>query len=141
MSTCPACRHEAEDGAAICPVCGAALEENISIDPKDTGWHLSANQDGPAWPLDAQGQPVPPRQLVRAGDGTSYTMTLSMMAAYGIPTVTKMPYGAFSSPVIFGGAILGGYIFVPETLWEDAKALLDAGPLEDDFEEEDTIDE
>lgn len=78
----------------------------------------------PDWPIGEDGTPVAPVFLFSAENTSDYETRLTLMRAYGIPVLTKIPNQAFFSPVIFGTMLIGADLYVPETLLEDAKALL-----------------
>ena len=82
-------------------------------------------EKGPEWTKDDTGTPVPPVFLLHVGgDAMEVKMTLSLLHAYGIPTVCQYPNDGSFANVIMGFAPAGTDIFVPETALEDARNIL-----------------
>ena len=80
---------------------------------------------GPEWIKDDAGAPVPPEFLLHlGGDVMELNMTLSLLHAYGIPTVCQYPNDGSFANVIMGFAPTGADIFVPQTMAEDARNIL-----------------
>lgn len=78
------------------------------------------------WPRDGAGEPVTPALLAEGCEqNMGDTITMSMLEAYGIPSFKQYPhYGGFAK-TIMGMSAEGVSIFVPETMLEDAKALME----------------
>ncbi|HHT16246.1 MAG TPA: hypothetical protein GXZ77_00795 [Papillibacter sp.] len=90
------------------------------------------------WPKREDGTEVPPAFLTHTG-GTPMDeqILLTMLEAYGIPAVTQYPNDGSFGKVILGVAGGGVDVFVPETMLEDARALLTAEADESPHEEAD----
>ena len=97
--------------------------------------------DGPEWPRDENGEPVPPVFLKHISGGPlDLELALNLLEAYGIPHVSEYPNNGAFGKMIFGHPPSGMEVFVPETLLEDAKNILDADIDEEDEDgEEDDL--
>jgi hypothetical protein len=87
------------------------------------------------WPKNEDGKDVPPVFLTHTGGAAmDEQILLSMLEAYGIPAVTKYPGDGTFGKVVLGASGYGADIYVPETMYEDAKALLaaEAEPSEEE---------
>ena len=78
------------------------------------------------WPKDANGDPVAPKFLTHClSVDMADTILINMLDAYGIPAVVLHPGDGDFGKVLLGMSGTGSSIFVPETLHEDAMALLE----------------
>ncbi|MBR1660079.1 MAG: hypothetical protein IJ705_07160 [Oscillospiraceae bacterium] len=78
------------------------------------------------WPKQPDGSPVPPKFLTHcASTDLSDQMLVSMLAAYGIPAVVEYPGDGAFGKVMLGLSGTGSSIYVPETLYIDAKELME----------------
>ncbi|MDR1217913.1 MAG: hypothetical protein LBJ99_04915 [Oscillospiraceae bacterium] len=85
-----------------------------------------------AWPDSTPGEPVAPAFLTHVDGGTlDFEMTLSLLGAYGIPTLTQYPREGVIGQVIAGFPGGGLDIYVPETLLDEARDILAADAVED----------
>ena len=85
------------------------------------------------WPLDAAGEPVAPVFLAhRTSNDMADTMLVSLLEAYGIPTLLQYPNDGEFGRVILGISGGGADIYVPETEYEAAMELLNGEVVEDD---------
>lgn len=85
------------------------------------------------WPKKENGDMITPAFLMHAGGNPMDTeITLSLLAAYGIPAVCQYPNDGEFGKLIIGHAAGGVDIFVPETLVDEAKDILNAEIVEDD---------
>ena len=98
-------------------------------------WGKSEKLD---WPKLENGEPEPPALLCEATNKDEFQRVMMFMRGCGIPVVEQMPGNMPFTTVLFGSEILGGSVFVPESLLEDAKILLESPPPEDDEPEDDT---
>lgn len=90
------------------------------------------------WPKKENGETVAPAFLMHAGGNPLVTeITLSLLEAYGIPAVCQYPNNGEFGKLIIGYAAGGVDIFVPETLLEDARNILNAEVVGDDEDDED----
>lgn len=95
--------------------------------------------DGPAWPTDAQGEKVRAKLLRHTFDSPAEAdMTVSLLAAYGIPCFPYYEGEGVTGKVISGFSGYGASLYVPETMYDDAAALLTAEPVDDENNEEET---
>lgn len=78
------------------------------------------------WPRDAQGRAENSAFLCRCG-GTdmSDTLTVNLLEAYGIPCVRNYPGDGAFGHLVMGASGTGVDIFVPESMLEEAKKLLE----------------
>ena len=89
--------------------------------------------DTPAWPVDEKGEKVAARQLRHTLDNMADAdMTISLLAAYGIPCFPYYDGEGVTGKVISGFSGFGASLYVPETMYEDAQALLQAEIVEDE---------
>lgn len=87
------------------------------------------------WPTTETGEPVAPALLLEAQNGHEVFNARMTLTAMGIPFLVQNPNPAIFTTVLFGTEIIGGNLYVPETLLEDAKELIrtppDAGEAKD----------
>ncbi len=83
------------------------------------------------WPKLETGEPEPPALLCETGDRDEFQRVMMLMRGYGIPAIERMPENLPFTTVLFGSEILGGSVYVPESLLDDAKILLTAPPPEE----------
>ena len=84
------------------------------------------------WPHDRNGEPVPPKFLTHctsrdAGD----VMLVNFLQSYGIPAAVLHPGDGSFGKVVLGISGTGSSIYVPETMYEQAKDLMEAKPDDD----------
>jgi len=79
---------------------------------------------GPAWPTDENGARVAPAFLEHVAGKLETEMAVSLLRAFGIPTVCEYPNNGDFAKVIMGYAPAGTDIYVPETLLDDAKNII-----------------
>ena len=79
------------------------------------------------WPKGADGKPVPPVFLVhlRALD-LEGQIVKTMLESAGIPVLIQRPSGGDFGQIIMGFSGTGLDLYVPQTLLEDAQAMLDS---------------
>jgi len=88
------------------------------------------------WPKNETGDPVSPALLCGCSPlDMEAQMLQSMLEAYGIPSLCIAPGDGVFGKLILGMSGTGFDILVPETMLEDAKALMEAET--DDSELED----
>ena len=98
-----------------------------------TNWAFSP--DGPQWPIDAQGEKERAVRLMNSFDSPSDSdMTISLLAAYGIPCFKYYDIDGGAGKVINGFSGYGAGLYVPESMVEEAQALLKAEPVTDENE-------
>ncbi len=77
------------------------------------------------WPRDESGEPEPPVFLChREGEDMQDTMLVNRMESYGIPCLREYPNNGVFGKLILGISGTGTDIYVPASLWEDARELL-----------------
>ena len=81
------------------------------------------------WPKGENGEPVRPVYLThRSSTDMDDMLLVSLLEAYGIPALISHPgYGSFGK-VVLGMSGTGSDILVPETMYDDAKAIMEAKP-------------
>ena len=95
-------------------------------------WNFTGKPDVPAWPRDAQGQDEKAVLLMQTFDSPADTdMIISLLAAYGIPCFKYFDYEGGAGKVINGFSGYGASLYVPASLLEDAKEILEAEPVEE----------
>ena len=87
------------------------------------------------WPKDAQGEPIVPKFLThcRCNDYED-TVLVSMLSSYGIPVMVRYPGDGGFGKVVLGMSGTGSSLYVPETMYDEAKQLMEAKP-DDDLQE------
>lgn len=84
------------------------------------------------WPRNEQGEPVSPALLASCSPlDMQAEMMQGMLQSYGIPSLRVAPGDGQFGELILGMSGTGLDILVPETMLEDAKALLEAENDED----------
>ena len=77
------------------------------------------------WPTDENGDKVKPAFLMHVGGAPmDMDIELNVLEAYNIPTILKYPNNGEFGKLIIGHAGAGTDIFVPETMLDDAKNIL-----------------
>lgn len=99
------------------------------------GWGFDSRRELlERWPKTAEGEPVTPAYLTKCSQvDLEDRMLVSMLEAYGIPCLTRYPHSGEFGKVVLGMSGYGTEIYVPETLLEDAIALMES---DDDMEGE-----
>lgn len=80
-----------------------------------------------SWPRGADGEYVPPVKLAhRQSSDMADVMLVNMLTAYGIPAIRVYPGDGVFGKIVLGMSGTGADILVPENMYEDAKALMEA---------------
>ena len=89
------------------------------------------------WPKKENGEPIAPAFLMHIG-GTQMDieLTTSLLEAYGIPAVSQFPNNGDFGRVMIGHAGGGVDLFVPETLLDEAKDIINAEVVDDAADDE-----
>ena len=88
--------------------------------------------DTPDWPIDAQGEKEKAVLLTSTFDSTADAdMLISLLAAYRIPCFKYYELDGGAGKVINGFSGYGASLYVPASLLEDAKEILEAQPVEE----------
>jgi hypothetical protein len=124
---CHACGKELAEGAAFCPHCGAELTEAEAGGRARPSWGWADRgrllED---WPRDGDGQPVAPAFLTHCSSvGFEDEMVAGMLRAYGIPCVKRFPGDGALGRVVLGMSGTGTDIYVPVTMLEEARSILE----------------
>ena len=81
------------------------------------------------WPRDMKGEPVPPKFLTHCSSrDVEDVMLVNFLQSYGIPAAVIHPGDGSFGKVVLGLSGTGSSIFVPETMYEHAKELMEAKP-------------
>lgn len=81
------------------------------------------------WPRGEDGEPVRVKFLKHCTCvDMDDKLTVNMLEAYGIPAVTMHPGDGDFGKLMLGMSGLGTDIYVPETMYDDAAALMEAEP-------------
>lgn len=81
------------------------------------------------WPRDMNGEPVPPKFLTHCSSrDVEDVMLVNFLQSYGIPAAVIHPGDGSFGKVVLGLSGTGSSIFVPETMYEHAKELMEAKP-------------
>lgn len=93
--------------------------------------------DGPQWPVDGSGQKEKAVRLMNSFDSAADSdMTISLLAAYGIPCFKYYDLDGGAGKVINGFSGYGASLYVPQSRLEEAQELLQAQPVEDEETEQ-----
>jgi len=88
------------------------------------------------WPKDELGEHVPPVYLMRASSvDMADIMTIGLLEAYEIPVIKMLPNNGALGKVVLGMSGSGIDIYVPETMYFEAKAILEAEPDDELFDQ------
>ena len=88
--------------------------------------------DTPDWPTDEKGEKVKAVLLQHTFDSPAEAdMTISLLSAYGIPCFPYYQGEGVTGKVISGFSGYGAALYVPETVHDEAAAILAARPLDD----------
>ena len=83
------------------------------------------------WPKTEQGEAVKPKMLAHCTSlDMADTMLVSMLRAYGIPAMIIHPGDGDFGKVVLGMSGTGSCVYVPETMYDEAKELMEAEPDE-----------
>ena len=89
--------------------------------------------DTPDWPIDAQGEKEKAVLLTSTFDSTADAdMLISLLAAYRIPCFKYFDYEGGAGKVINGFSGYGASLYVPQTMLEEARNILNAETVEED---------
>ena len=95
-------------------------------------WSFGGAPDAPAWPTLENGEKEQAVLLQQVFDSPAEAdMRLSMLSAYGIPCFKYFDYEGGAGKVINGFSGYGASLYVPASLLEDAKEILEAQPVEE----------
>jgi len=89
-------------------------------------WSIGKTNKLP-WPDNESGEPVPPAFLICLYGGPLDTeLTLNLLEAYGIPHICEYPRNGFIGQLFMGQSSSGMEVYVPETLLDDARNIINA---------------
>ena len=78
-----------------------------------------------AWPRLEDGSLEPPVFLCHSeGDNMADVIRMNMLRSFGIPCVQRNSNDGDFGEIIMGVSVTGADLFVPESMYEDAKSLL-----------------
>jgi hypothetical protein len=93
--------------------------------------------EGPVWPTDSEGREERAVRLMDTFDSPAEAdMTISLLAAYGIPCFKYYDLDGGAGKVINGFSGYGAGLFVPESRVEEARELLAAEVVTEETDEE-----
>ena len=91
------------------------------------GWSSKKSEEEPDWPKNEEGENVPAAFLTTvSGNMLDLEMTISMLRSFGVPAVRSYPLSGRFMRLIFGFTATGMDIFVPETMLDFARELLES---------------
>lgn len=145
MPWCMNCKKIYPAGTEICPDCGDLLEdgkpaEGCSGDCSTCGIctdeeSCTGNCDQGIWPTDDDGEPVTPALLTTVtGTQLDYQLLLAQLRSYGIPVLGTFTATGNLAKLILGFAGTGMDVYVPETMVELARELLEPAELPEEEE-------
>lgn len=83
------------------------------------------------WPADEKGEKIKPAFLMHVGGApVDMEVELNVLDAYNIPTILQYPNNGDFGRIIIGHAGGGVDIYVPETMLDDAKNILNGNICE-----------
>ena len=86
------------------------------------------------WPRDEQGEIIPPKFLTHCTSrDVEDVMLVNFLQSYGIPAAVLHPGDGAFGKVVLGISGTGSSIYVPETMYEEAKELMEA-KIDDDIQ-------
>jgi hypothetical protein len=84
------------------------------------------------WPKDDAGEAIPPKFLTHCSSvDAEDTILISFLKSYGIPAVILHPGDGAFGKVVLGLSGTGSSIYVPATMYDQAKELMEAEPDDD----------
>ena len=96
------------------------------------GWSRLPGELYEKWPKDESGEPVPPKFLTHCySNDFQDTLLVNMLESYEIPAIVEYPGNGAFGKVVLGMSGFGSNIYVPETMYEAAKELMEAEPDDD----------
>lgn len=117
---CPNCKRKFPDGESVCPDCKFFLAE----EPKDADEKTDNGEDlGALMPV-----------LFNINEFEA-EQAISLLRGYGIPAFKRHEGPTRHMSIVFGSAVFGVDVVVPQKKFEDAQNLLNAGIDLEDWEE------
>lgn len=108
--------------------------------PLKLSWGREKHDLAERWPKNSDGTPEKPVLLVETTEeDNAAAMTIELLRTYGIPAMRQYAENGALDKVLFGTPSCGVGLYVPESMLEDARALLapvDEAALEEAMEEE-----
>jgi hypothetical protein len=98
-------------------------------------WFSAGKRGGgaPAWPKLPSGDDVAPVFLTHVDGGTfDIELTLNLLRAYSIPSVTQYPRDGVIGEIIAGFPGAGADVYIPETLLAEAREIMSAEVADDE---------
>ena len=125
---CPDCNISFDSDEKTCPRCGRTLIAVISGSKAKAQWGLSSRSNGlkKNWPVDISGEPERACFLThRSSVNFDDKLLVNMLAAYGIPALISHPQDGCFGKVVLGISGDGSDVYVPISMLENAKALME----------------
>ena len=130
---CASCNKVFDNGETECPACGGEL----GAFPTITWENAKKNNPLERWPVRADGEPEQPIFLTKCSNlNLEDSMLVSMLEAYDIPTMRQYPNDGKFGRLYLGVSGGGVEIFVPESMLEDARNIIESTGEEVDLEYE-----
>ncbi|MBQ9459643.1 MAG: hypothetical protein IJU66_06885 [Oscillospiraceae bacterium] len=106
------------------------------MDDSMLSWGAAPRDVAERWPKGEDGAPEKAAFLVDTFEADSQAdLTVEMLRAYGIPAIRRYAKDGTLGKVVLGFSGYGVALYVPESMLEDARALLE--PAEDALNDED----
>ena len=84
------------------------------------------------WPRTPESEPVPPKFLTHCSSrDVEDELLVNFLKSYGIPAIILHPGDGDFGKLVLGTSGTGSSIYVPETMYEQAKELMEAEPDDD----------
>lgn len=124
---CPNCEKEYGEEVQSCPHCGGELVPSFSGEAAKARWVVSTGKNvAKDWPKNPDGAPENVAFLThRTSVNYEDVMLINMLGAYGIPAIKEYPSNGTLGKVILGMSGNGADIYVPVSMLEDARLLLE----------------
>ena len=124
---CPNCKTEYGEEVSACPDCGSELVTSCPGERAMASWAVSRQKSiTKFWPKGDDGKPETAAYLThRTSVNYEDVMLINMLDAYGIPAIKYYPSNGTLGKVILGMSGAGADIYVPVSMLEDAKALME----------------
>lgn len=127
---CPICKTEYTDGKDHCTDCGARLIQSLPKDSAKVLWRRAfPGETMKKWPFGQDNKPEKPVFLKHCSCvDMDDEILLNMLSAYGIPAVKQYPQNGSLGKIVLGMSGSGADIYVPESMLEDAIAIMGGSP-------------
>ena len=104
--------------------------------PPEFGWGRLPGELLKHCPTDERGEYVPPKYLTHCrSTDMEDEFLINMLEAYGIPVMRQRPGDGTFGKVLLGMSGTGTDLYVPETMYDEARDLMEAKSEEEDYDD------